>query len=413
MQIADAHLTYCTNIHPGESWEQVRENVRSHVLAVKARVAPERPFGVGLRLSARAAQALREPARLAEFQRLLAEHQLYVFTINGFPYGPFHAEPVKASVYRPDWREAERGRYTSDLSYLLAQLLPEGGSGSISTVPGGFKADVAGPEQVASIAEQLLQQALELHRLEQQTGRLVTLALEPEPCCLLETTAETIAFFEQELCSARALAGLAARAQLSPGAAERLVRRHLGVCLDTCHAAIEFESADETLDQLSSAGIAIHKIQLSTGLRLPPSADGLQALSAYDEPVYLHQVVAQTRGGQLLRYADLPQALADREARLAEEWRVHFHVPLYRAELGHFGNTQAFLARVLERQRQAALAGRPLSRQLEVETYTWDVLPAEQRQGGVVASIARELGWVQARLLPTAPASSPERQPQS
>lgn len=409
MWIADAHLTYCTNIHPGESWEQVFENVRTHVLAVKARVAPERPFGVGLRLSARAAQALREPERLAAFRDFLAQHQLYVFTINGFPYGPFHAEPVKANVYRPDWREAERGRYTSDLAYLLAALLPEGGSGSISTVPGGFKADVAGPEHVASIARQLLEQALELNRLQHATGRTVTLALEPEPCCLLETTAETIAFFEQELCSARALAGLASRAQVSRAEAELIVRRHLGVCLDTCHAAIEFESADDTLDRLSGAGIGIHKIQLSTGLRLPPSADGLAALAAYDEPVYLHQVVARTSGGQLLRYTDLPQALADRQARAAQEWRVHFHVPLYRSELGHFGNTQAFLARVLERQRQAALAGKPLAQQLEVETYTWDVLPAEQRAGGVVASIARELDWVQARLLH--PAQEPPRSP--
>ncbi|MEY2935910.1 MAG: hypothetical protein RL033_6659 [Pseudomonadota bacterium] len=401
MQIADAHLTYCTNIHPGESWEQVFENVRTHVLAVKARVSPQRPFGVGLRLSARAAQTLREPARLEEFQRFLAEHQLYVFTINGFPYGPFHGEPVKANVYRPDWRERERGRYTEDLAQLLAALLPEGGSGSISTVPGGFKADVAGPEHVTSIAQQLLEQALALHQLQRDSGRLVTLALEPEPCCLLETTEETITFFQEHLCSASALDWLGARAQLSRSDAERLVRRHLGVCLDTCHAAIEFESADDTLDRLSAAGIAIHKIQLSTGLRLPPSPEGLRALSAYDEPVYLHQVVAQTRGGQLLRYTDLPQALADRQAQVAEEWRVHFHVPLYRAELGHFGNTQAFLARVLERQRQAVLAGQPLSQQLEVETYTWDVLPAEQRIGGVVASIARELDWVQARLSPS------------
>lgn len=394
MHISGAHLTYCTNIHPGESWEQVFENVRTHVLAVKARVAPERAFGVGLRLSARAARSLREPERLLEFRQFLEQHQLYVFTINGFPYGPFHAEPVKAAVYRPDWREQERGRYTSDLAWLLAELLPEGLSGSISTVPGGFKADLAGPEHVSRIAEQLVAQALELHQLEQRSGRLVTLALEPEPCCLLETTDETLRFFEQELLSVRSRSWLAAQAGVSLEVAEQLLRRHLGVCLDTCHAAIEFESADDTLDRLSGAGIGIFKIQLSTGLRLPePSVDSLRALSAYDEPVYLHQVVALGRHGQLLRFTDLPEALADRQARTAAEWRVHFHVPLYRAELGAFGNTQAFLARVLERQRQ-----NPVSTQLEVETYTWDVLPPEQRVGGVVASIARELAWVQARL---------------
>jgi hypothetical protein len=172
------------------------------------------------------------------------------------------------------------------------------------------------------------------------------------------------------------------------------LRRHLAVCLDTCHAAIEFESADETLDRLAAAGISIAKIQLSTGLRLAqPSTESLRALQAYDEPVYLHQVVAQTRGGQLLRFTDLPEALADAEARAAAEWRVHFHVPLYSDNLGDFGNTQAFLARVLERQRHTTVCA-----QLEVETYTWDVLPPEQRTGSVVASISRELAWVQARL---------------
>jgi hypothetical protein len=244
------------------------------------------------------------------------------------------------------------------------------------------------------IARQLLEQALELHLLRERSGRTVTLALEPEPCCLLETTAETIDFFERELWSRRSREWLGAQLGTSLAGAEEILRRHLGVCLDTCHAAIEFESADDTLDRLSGAGIGIHKIQLSTGLRLSePSPDSLQALSAYDEPVYLHQVVAQSRGGQLLRFTDLPEALGDAQARSAAEWRVHFHVPLYRAELGAFGNTQAFLARVLERQRQGAV-----SAQLEVETYTWDVLPPEQRVGGVVASIARELDWVRARL---------------
>jgi len=394
MQISGAHLTYCTNIHPGESWAQVFENVRTHVLAVKARIAPEQPFGVGLRLSAAAARSLREPAQLARFQAFLAQHQLYVFTINGFPYGPFHAEPVKAAVYRPDWREDERARYTGDLAWLLAELLPEGLAGSISTVPGGFKADVAGQEQVAKVAAQLVRQALELHRLRERTGRDISIALEPEPCCMLETTEETLAFFERELLSHGSRSWLAWQAQVSLDQAERILRRHLGVCLDTCHAAIEFESADETLDRLASAGISIQKIQLSTGLRLAqPSVESLRALQAYDEPVYLHQVVAQTRGGQLLRFTDLPEALADQAARTAAEWRVHFHVPLYSDNLGNFGNTQAFLARVLERQRQAAV-----SLQLEVETYTWDVLPPEQRTGSVVASISRELDWVRERL---------------
>ena len=390
------HLTYCTNIHPGESWQSVFENVRTHVLAVKARVSPSADFGVGLRLSAEAARELSAPGELERFRDFLAGNGLYVFTINGFPYGPFHAQPVKASVYHPDWTEAERGRYTSDLSALLAALLPEGLSGSISTVPGGFKRDIVSRAQSEQIARALLERALDLHAVYERTGKSITLALEPEPCCFLETTAETLDFFEHELLSRAAREWLAGQARVSLDAAESILRRHVGVCLDTCHAAIEFEDADQTLDRLSAAGIRIAKLQLSTGLRLPePSPDVLAALRAYDEPVYLHQVVARTGQGELLRFEDLPLAMQSPLALGAEEWRVHFHVPLYRQQLGAFTNTQAFLARILERQREAAVTA-----ELEVETYTWDVLPAEQRQGGVDASIARELDWVLERLAP-------------
>jgi sugar phosphate isomerase/epimerase len=388
------HLTYCTNIHPGESWPAVFENVRTHVRAVKQRLGVSDPFGVGLRLSAEAARELRQPAELERFRNYLADSGLYVFTINGFPYGPFHGQPVKSAVYRPDWTHAERGRYTSDLCELLAAVLPDGIAGSISTVPGGFKRDVQTPAQVRQIADNLLQRVLELHAVFERTGKQITLALEPEPCCFLETTGETIDFFESELLSRRAREWLASEAGCDLERAEGLLRRHLGVCLDTCHAAIEFESADETLDRLLAAGLRIAKIQLSAGLRLPgPTPDLLDALRAYDEPVYLHQVVARTGHGDLLRFEDLPLAMASPEARAADEWRIHFHVPLYRQELGPFSNTQGYLARILERQRLA-----PVSSELEVETYTWDVLPADQRLGDVDASVARELGWVLERL---------------
>jgi sugar phosphate isomerase/epimerase len=398
VKTAGGHLTYCTNIHPGESWEAVFENVRTHVRAVKARLGPAAAgkFGVGLRLSAEAARRLREPEELERFRDYLDAHGLYVFTINGFPYGPFHGAVVKEAVYRPDWREAERQRYTSDLAELLAALLPEGLGGSISTVPGGFKRDVETPEHTRQIARALLERAALLHALHERTGREITLALEPEPCCFLETTSETVEFFERELLSRAAVALFASELRVHHGQAERILRRHLGICLDTCHAAIEFEDADAAIDRLLGAGLRIAKVQLSTGLRLPgPSGEALEALRAYDEPVYLHQVVARTAGGDLLRFEDLPLAMASPVARAAEEWRVHFHVPLYREQLGAFTNTQSFLARVLERQRRA-----PITAELEVETYTWDVLPPEQRSENVDASIARELSWVLERLTP-------------
>src|SRR5258706_10988716 len=143
MRVGDAHLTYCTIIHAGESWHDVRANVERHVVDVKHRVAPDEPFGVGLRLSARAAEELAAGDELSRFERCLIEQRLYVFTINGFPYGPFHGTPVKAAVYRPDWIEPERVAYTNRLADLLARLLPDGVDGTISTVPGCFRARVA------------------------------------------------------------------------------------------------------------------------------------------------------------------------------------------------------------------------------------------------------------------------------
>ena len=368
MKVAGAHLTYCTNIHPAESWPEVRANLERFVVAVKAKVAPDVPFGVGLRLSAQAAYELAAPSELAALQRLLAEHGLYVFTINGFPYGPFHGTPVKAEVYRPDWLEPERVTYTNRLADLLVELLPDGVDGTISTVPGCFRARVA-PDAGVRMAGHLAQCTSHLADLERRTGRHITLALEPEPCCSMETLAEAIAFF----------------------GAHDFDRRYLGICLDACHAAVEFEDLGASLAALRAAGISIAKVQLGAGLRIAPVGDAERhALARFAEGVYLHQVVAR-RGEELVRYVDLPEALADPDA--SDEWRVHFHVPIFRAELGEMGSTQAFLAELL-----AEHARDPISTHLEVETYTWDVLPAEFRDEPIVDAVARELRWVLERL---------------
>jgi len=367
MRVGDAHLTYCTNIHPGESWAEVEANLVRHVAAVKAQVSPDAPFGVGLRLSARAAQEL-TGAALPALHRLLAAHDLYVFTINGFPYGPFHGAPVKEAVYRPDWLEAERVAYTNQLADLLAQLLPDGVDGTISTVPGCFRArDRDGA--VREIAENLRRSAAHCAALERTTGKRITLAIEPEPCCLIETIDEAIALFTEHL------RGVS----------------HLGLCLDACHAAVEYEDLPQAIGKLRAAAIPIAKIQLSAGLRLVPvDAPQRRALARFADAVYLHQVVAR-RGDMLTRYTDLPAALADPAA--TDEWRVHFHVPIVRAELGAFASTQDFLAELLAIQR-----GDPLSTHLEVETYTWDVLPAELRDAPITFAIAAELRWVLERL---------------
>ena len=384
------HLTYCTNIHAGEALAEVMAGLARHLPAIKAAVSPDRPFGVGLRLGHRAAEGLRDAGALAELKRFLAAGGYYVFTINGFPYGAFHGGAVKENAYRPDWSEPERLAYTNHLADLLATLLPPGEAGSLSTVPCTFKPWVAG--RLAAIVENLIRHVAHLAALRERSGQSIALALEPEPFCYLETIEETVEFFQQQLYSRQGVARLASLAGLSAAAAEAALRRHIGVCYDVCHAAVEFEDPGQSVAQLRAAGIPIGKLQLSSALRVASlDADSARHLASFAEPVYLHQTVERS-GGALRRYADLPQALG--AAAAGAELRVHFHVPVFLDKMEHFGTTQAFLAEILALHR-----AEPISPHLEVETYTWDVLPAAYRKADLGSAIARELNWVKGRLL--------------
>jgi hypothetical protein len=388
MRLRDgSHLTYCTNIHPGERWAEVRANLERHVVAVKQRVCPDAPFGVGLRLSGRAADELAQGDALRELQDFLAAQALYVFTINGFPHGTFHGTRVKERVYLPDWRDPARVAYSDRLGELLAALLPDDIDGSVSTVPGAFRAGLT-EDDVARIAANLIEHVTHLVRLRERTGRTVALALEPEPACLLENTAEVRRFFATWLYTHAASRKLADACGLTADEGARALRRHLGVCLDACHAAVEFEEAEASVVALQDVGIPIHKVQLSAGLRVPVVDDAsVQALDAYAEDVYLHQVV-ERRGDELVRYVDLPDALATQSTE-EREWRVHFHVPVFHEHLTPFESTQPFLAELL-----AVHAAQPITRHLEVETYTWDVLPQRARGMAIDEAVARELRWV-------------------
>ncbi|MGB0714052.1 MAG: metabolite traffic protein EboE [Gammaproteobacteria bacterium] len=377
MQLIDgSHLSYCTNVHPGENWADTFAALRHSLPRIKAGTRPSGDFGVGLRLSAVAARELEQGDNLAEFQDFLAREDLYVFTLNGFPYGPFHGQAVKEQVYQPDWRCDERVEYTLSLARILARLLPDDLEyGSISTVPGAFKPDVRTIDDQRAMAANLGRVADAFAHLEDQTGRRLILALEPEPMCFLETMDEAIAFFTTHL------QGDAAQ------------RRHLGLCLDTCHAAVEFEDADTIIDRVGAAGITIAKVQLSSALDIPAVDTAARtALARFSEDTYLHQTV-QHRDGSLTRFLDLPQALDTFTANDAPHWRTHFHVPVFREAMEHFGTTQEFLVRILDRHRAT-----PISAHLEVETYTWGVLPPQFRDMDLETGIGRELEWVLERL---------------
>lgn len=388
------HLTYCLNIHPGESWAENFAAIREKVTAVKARVAPGEWFGLGLRIAHQAAEELTASADLrAEALALFHEHQLYPFSINGFPYGRFHAGPVKENVYAPDWRTPERLQYTMQLADLLAGWLPEGIDGSISTVPGSFKPWITTEADTEKMVDYLAAVVAHLVALREDTGREIHLGLEPEPDCFLETTDETIAFFEDTLFTAGA-AEVARLLKCYRSDAEAMVRRHLGVCLDTCHVALQFEDPVASLRAYRDAGIRISKVQLSAALQAPATAETCAALAPFAEPVYLHQVKGRAESGAQFAWFDLPTALEEIPGFTdLDEVRVHFHVPLFFTGNGPIGSTAGTLTPEFFQELRAGACPH-----LEIETYTFDVLPPEVHPGDIVESIAREYAWVLGRL---------------
>jgi sugar phosphate isomerase/epimerase len=387
------HLTYCLNVHPGETWEENFAAIKEKALAVKQQVAPGEWFGLGLRLSARAAVELGDPKVRDQALDFFASNQLYPMTVNAFPYGRFHQQEVKATVYAPDWRTEQRRDYTMKVADVLSGMLPDAIEGSISTVPGSFKPWVSTSADKLAMARNLGATAAYLAALHDDTGRLIHLGLEPEPDCYLETTAETIEFFNEALLST-GVAEIVRIRGCDRTKAEELLRRHVGVCLDTCHAALQFEHLSDVWTDYQAQGIRISKVQLSAALRAENNADTWQALQAFDEPVYLHHVKARTAGGGRVAWYDLPDALRELpDFNDVEELRVHFHVPLFFQGSGPLQST----IETLDDEFFQLLRGGSCPH-LEIETYTMDVLPPEMHPGDVVKSVAQEYAWVQARL---------------
>ena len=389
------HLSYCSNIHPGETWQEVSAVLAASLPRVREILGHRGPFAVGLRLSAQAARTLEQPNQLDAFRHFLRAGDYYVLTINGFPYGAFHGQRVKEQVYRPDWRDDERLDYTNRLARLLAALLADRAEieGSVSTVPGAFRSEIASRADETAMAIRVLRHAAELVSIRQRTGVTITLAIEPEPACYIETIDDAIRFFQGHLFDP-ALVQQVARAEKSALTVDD-VRRHIGLCFDACHMAVEFEEPGQALDRLSAAGIRVCKVQISSALRVDRGdAQAMRALDAFADGVYLHQVVERAPGG-VTRYIDLPEAMIGARASAVDsaEWRVHFHVPIFLGAMHEFGTTQAELVATI-----AALKRRPICPYLEVETYTWDVLPPEYRTTDVCTAIARELAWVRAQL---------------
>ena len=366
------HLTYSMLVHPADTWEQLWDSCQRYLPAVKKRVSPDAPFGVCLRLSPISARRLTwEPAEFEKLKDFLASHDMYVFTANAFPYGAFKGERVKEQVYEPDWRSDERADYTMLVADVLAALAPPGISPSIQSPPLGYKPRVTGPGIVESYTTQLHRVVAYLVDLERRTGRRVTLALEPEPSCYLELTSELIAYFKTHIHTSASSKALAKLMGGSGPQAEDALRKHLGAVFDICHQAVEYEDIPQALANLRQAEVPIFKLQPASALRIPNvTRDIAEALRAFDDPIYLHQTI-ERRNGTIVQYPDLPAALEFVDAQPRDcEWRIHFHVPVFLDEINLFRTTRPAIEDALRVHRAD-----PVSSHVEIETYTWDVLP--------------------------------------
>ena len=398
MKTGYGHLTYCTNIHAGESWDDHFAALKANVPAIKEQISPDKPFGIGLRLSHLASLELGKKDRLDEFKQWLNTSQCYVFVINGFPYGGFHHTKVKDRVHAPDWTTQDRVLYTIQLFNILSELLPEGMDGGVSTSPLSYKhwhGQVREERWQAfeTATENVLKVVQDLIAIRKATGKLMHLDIEPEPDGLIGNGPEFISWYRHQLIP-HGKAYLKKYLKIEEGAALAAIRDHVQLCYDICHFAVGFEDHEAVVNELRMQGIKVGRIQVSAALKAdiaPNPVDRskvVEAFKQFNESTYLHQVVARQEDHSLKRYPDLPEALQDAGYPTTREWRSHFHVPLFVRDYGVLQSTQNDIQQVISLHKQ-----KRLSSYLEVETYTWEVLPEKLRLP-MKESIVRELDWV-------------------
>ena len=393
----NAHLTYCSNIHPGESWKSTFDNLKQYTTEVRSALT-DKSFGIGLRLSNVASVELLNDDNLDHFKRWLDNENMYVFTINGFPYGQFHQQKVKDLVHAPDWTTRERLDYTRRLFIILSELLPENMDGGVSTSPISYKwwHDTNLEDVKLTACHHLAELIVFLVNLKMATGKSLHVDMEPEPDGLLETSEEFADYFNQYmLADGQRL--VAEKLGCSSDKAANHIREHFQLCYDVCHFAVGYEVPSQAIQNILSQDIRIGRIQISAALASPDLqltdiVEVKNQLSDFDEPVYLHQAVVKQTNDQLRRYPDLGDALNALNFSTDQELRTHFHVPVFTESYDRLNSTQGEI-----RETLAIWKKQNFTNHLEVETYTWDVLPENMRTD-LVGSIVRELDWVRQTL---------------
>jgi len=395
-------IGYCTNVHAGRDFANVLENLTQFCSPVREQVAPNGKLGVGLWFSEVSAIQALQPENLTLLQRKLIELNLVPFTFNGFPQGDFHSQVVKHRVYQPTWWQPERLAYTRHLIRLLDSLLPAGQIGSISTLPISWGQPSPTQDQLKLAAANLVAVAEELHQLFETSGRTIVLAIEPEPGCYLTDSASFRRFYKEYLCS-----------KAGSSRVHSSVQSHLTLCHDICHAAVMFEDQAYELGQLKNDGIAIGKIQVSSAIRacwrdmdVEARAEAIEQLKSFAEDRYLHQTHIRGNANQAsVLIEDLPAALKDVtfQSDFSDEWRIHFHVPIYLKEFGRLRSTQDEILNSVRILREPEMECLNFTGHWEVETYAWGVLPPALRQSSLSQGISMEINWLQSHFEETDP----------
>lgn len=390
MPTVKSQIGYCTNVHAGTDIATICSKLEEFAVPIAAEIAnPEERLGVGLWLPFSAATELSTSNGAAWFAQWLADRRLYPFTMNGFPFDNFHLPIVKHRVYRPTWADSKRFDYTLLLARILAvlQSVPASDTeptvGSISTLPIGWPSNNGqcsdDEQEIQQAGANLRRLAGELRMIERETGRRLTVAIEPEPGCLLDCCADVLAFFESQLPEANH-------------------RRYISVCHDVCHSAVMFEDQAETLQRYGQAGITVGKVQVSSAIDVPLSelqpSDrelAIQQLCQFAEDRYLHQTGCRDRDDAFRLVEDLPQWLSSDEAAFDKHIRIHFHVPIFLERVGQLRTTRNDIAQCIS---ALSSSGSPaFTGHWEIETYAWTVMPEELRTSGLGTDIAHELKW--------------------
>ncbi|RFS14557.1 metabolite traffic protein EboE [Emticicia sp. C21] len=397
MQTPYGHLSYCSNIHPGEDWKEHFAVLQSSIPQIKADICPDASMGIGLRLANQASIDLSVSENFESFKNWLTENDCYVFTMNGFPFGNFHHSAVKDKVHAPDWTTKERTDYSIRLFQLLAKLLPENlAEGGVSTSPLSYRfwwqgeealkeATIKATKNMISVVEALID-------LKESSGKTLHLDIEPEPDGILENSDEFINWYNNYLIPL-GIEQLQAKG-FSTEQATQAIKTHIQLCYDVCHFAVGFESPIDVLSKLEAEQLKVGKIQISSALKVDfanQANEKLDVIALYNEPIYLHQVVAQKKDGSFIKFPDLNEAIAGFDNTISS-WRVHFHVPLFLEQYGLLSSTQSDIIDTINLHKE-----KPFTQHLEIETYTWGVLPKEF-QAPLNESISREINWVKSIL---------------